>query len=283
MFTEKANECITHAHRGARAYAPENTMPAFHIAHKLGAEAIELDVNLTKDGYAVIFHDYVLTRTTNIAELPHLQKHGEKTGIHHLTLEEVQTLDAGKWYAESDPHAQIKNGKVSAEAASAFTGTTIPTLDELLIFIKQSGMLLNLEIKDQTTIDDHSHTIVHIILEQILKHDVKEQTMISSFNHDYLKTIHTEMPDMPLGVLTEERIEKPVEYCKQLNASAYHPCRTFTTADDIKALHEAGLMVNIWTINCEHELYAFANWGTSGLISDFPDRAIAAIQKVISS
>lgn len=55
MFTEKANERITHAHRGARAYAPENTMPAFHKAHELGAEAIELDVNLTKDGYAVIF------------------------------------------------------------------------------------------------------------------------------------------------------------------------------------------------------------------------------------
>ncbi|MEZ6853547.1 glycerophosphodiester phosphodiesterase [Halodesulfovibrio aestuarii] len=282
MFTEKANECITHAHRGARAYAPENTMPAFRKAHELGAEAIELDVNLTKDGYAVIYHDYVLTRTTNIAELPHLQKHGKKTGIHHLTLDEVRTLDAGKWYAETDPHGQINNGVVPAEIAAAFAGTTIPTLDELLIFIKSSGMLLNLEIKDQTQIGDHSHTIIHTILEQIFKHDVKEQTMISSFNHDYLTKIYAEIPDMPLGVLTEKRIEKSVEYCKKLNASAFHPCRTFTTADDIKKLREAGLMVNIWTINSEHELYAFAHWGTSGLISDFPDRALAAIQAVRS-
>ena len=280
MFTDKANERITHAHRGARAYAPENTMPAFQKALELRAEAIELDVNLTKDGYAVIFHDYVLTRTTNIAELPHLQKHGEKTGIHHLTLEEVRTLDAGKWYAEKDPHGQIAAGTVSAETAAGFEGTFIPTLDELLFFIKASGVLLNLEIKDQTKINDNSHTIVHTILEQIKTHDVQDQIMISSFNHDYLRTIHTEIPGMPLGVLTEERIENAVDYCKQLHAAAYHPCRTFTTADDIKALRKAGLMVNIWTINCEHELYAFANWGTSGLISDFPDKARSAIQEV---
>ncbi|SIO17782.1 glycerophosphodiester phosphodiesterase [Halodesulfovibrio marinisediminis] len=282
MFTNKANERITYAHRGARAYAPENTMPAFHKALELGAEAIELDVNLTKDGYAVIFHDFVLTRTTNIAELKHLQKNGEKTGIHHLTLEEVRSLDAGKWYAESDPYEQIKSGTVPAKIAEGFTGTIIPTLDELLFFIKASNMLLNLEIKDQTKIDDNTHTIVHTILEHIQKHGLEERILISSFNHDYLKTIHAEMPEMALGILTEERIENPVEYCKQLNAVAYHPCRTFTTADDIKDLREAGILVNIWTINCEHELYAFANWGANGLISDFPDRAGTAIQLVTS-
>jgi len=280
VFTDIADKRITHAHRGARAYAPENTMPAFQKALELGAEAIELDVNLTKDGYAVIFHDYVLPRTTNIAELPHLQKHGEETGIHHLTLEEVRMLDAGKWYAEKDPHGQIAAGTVSAKKAAMFEGTFIPTLDELLFFIKASDMLLNLEIKDQTTIGDNSDTIVHTILKQIKTHAIQDRVMISSFNHDYLKIIHAEMPEMPLGVLTEERIENAVEYCKQLNAAAYHPCRTFTTADDIKTLREAGLMVNIWTINCPHELYAFANWGTSGLISDFPDKAQAAIQEV---
>lgn len=282
VFTDKTNAHITHAHRGARGYAPENTMPAFHKALELKAEALELDVNLTKDGVAVIYHDYVLTRTTNIAELPALQKKGEKTGIHDLTLEEVRTLDAGKWYMENDPFEQIKEGTVSKETAAGFVGTRIPTLEELLAFIKESGMLLNLEIKDQTEIDDQSHTIVHTVLEHIRKFDVKNQTMISSFNHDYLKTIHEEMPEMPLGVLTEERIEQPVEYCKKLHAAAYHPCRRFTTSDDIKALHEAGMLVNIWTINCEHELYTFANWGTNGLISDFPDRARTAIQNVSS-
>lgn len=264
MFTDKANERITYAHRGARAYAPENTMPAFHKAYELGAEAIELDVNLTKDGYAVIFHDYVLTRTTNIAEQKHLQLHGEKTGIHHLTLEEVRSLDAGKWYAENDPYEQIAVGTVSADTAEGFTGTIIPTLDELLFFIKASGMLLNLEIKDQTKIGDNTHAIVHTILKHIRLHGLEKQIVISSFNHDYLKTIHAEMPEMPLGVLTEERIENPVEYCKQLNAVAYHPCRTFTTADDITALHEAGIMVNVWTINDEQELSNFANWGQMG-------------------
>lgn len=276
MFTNVSNICITHAHRGARGYAPENTIPAFKKAHELGAEAIELDVNLTKDGHVVIFHDFVLSRTSNIAEHPELQKEGKDTGIHHLTLNEVRTLDAGKWYAEKDPFEQIANGTVSKEEARAFTGTIIPTLEEVLEFIKQTGMLLNLEIKDQTKIGDNNQILVKKVLELITRHDVKSQTMISSFNHDYLRTIHKEMPDMPIGVLVEERLENPVAYCKKLNATAYHPCRKFTTADDLEKLREAGLMVNIWTINCEHELHAFANWGTSGLISDFPDIAMKA-------
>lgn len=273
MFTDVSNICITHAHRGARGYAPENTMPAFQKAHELGAEAIELDVNLTKDGHVVVFHDFVLSRTSNIADHPELQKNGEKTGVHDLTLKEVRTLDAGKWYAEDDPFDQIANGNISKEEAEAFTGTVIPTLEEVLIFIKESGMLLNLEIKDQTKIENDDQTLVYKVLKLITQYDVKAQTMISSFNHDYLRTVQKEMQDMPLGVLVEERLENPVEYCHKLKAVAYHPSRRFTTSDDIKKLREAGLMVNIWTINCEHELQAFANWGTNGLISDFPDLA----------
>lgn len=273
MFTDVSNICITHAHRGARGYAPENTMPAFKKAYELGAEAIELDVNLTKDGHVVIFHDFVLSRTSNIKDHPELQIKGEKTGIHDLTLNEVRTLDAGKWYAEDDPFGQIANGNVSKEEANAFAGTVIPTLEEVLAFIKESGMLLNLEIKDQTKINKKDQTLVYKVLGLINEYDVKTQTMVSSFNHDYLRTIQKEMPEMPLGVLVEKRLENPVEYCQKLKAVAYHPSRRFTTADDIKKLRAAGLMVNIWTINSEHELRAFANWGASGLISDFPDLA----------
>lgn len=283
MFIERAATQLTYAHRGARAYAPENTMPAFTKALELGAEAIELDVQLTKDGHPVVFHDYVLTRTTNISKLPQLQKHDEKTGIHHLTLREVQTLDAGAWYAKADPFNQITKGAVSSDEAAAFTGTQILTLEETLHFFKKSNMLLNLEIKDQTEIDDHTHTIVHTVIDQIRGRDVAAQILISSFNHEYLKTIHTIMPEMPLGVLTEERIEHPAEYCKKLNATAYHPCRSITTAEDIQALHNAGLLVNIWTINCEKELSTFAQWGTDGLISDFPDLALTAIKNVTLS
>ena len=283
MFTDVGNSCITHAHRGARGYAPENTMPAFKKAHELGAEVIELDVNLTKDGHVVVFHDFVLKRTSNISVHPELQKKGEKTGVHNLTLKELRTLDAGKWYAEVDPFGQITNDNVSKKEVEAFTGTVIPTLEEVLVFIKESGMLLNLEIKDQTKIGNDDQTLVYKVLELITQYDVKAQTMISSFNHNYLRTIQKEMPDMPLGVLVEERLENPVEYCKKLGAVAYHPSRRFTTADDIKRLREAGLMVNIWTINSEHELHVFADWGANGLISDFPDLAKAAAKDSAAS
>ena len=92
------------AHRGASGYAPENTLASMELAIKLGCDAIELDIHLTKDQQIVVCHDFTVDRTTN--------GRGE---IENLTLEDIKKLDAGSWFSDE------------------FKGEKIPTLEEVII------------------------------------------------------------------------------------------------------------------------------------------------------
>src|SRR5689334_8396777 len=91
------------AHRGASGTAPENTLPAFRRAEELGADMVELDVQLTRDGHPVVIHDRTLDRTTS--------GHG---AVRRRSLDEISTLDAGAWFGRS------------------FAGTRVPRLEEVL-------------------------------------------------------------------------------------------------------------------------------------------------------
>ena len=106
------------AHRGASAYAPENSMEAFKMAHEIGADGIELDVHLTKDGHLVVAHDETIDRCSNGSGL-----------IIDKTLSELLSFD-------------FSNNKEN------FSDIRIPTLEQVLDFIKQTNMVLNIEIKN---------------------------------------------------------------------------------------------------------------------------------------
>src|SRR5262249_9658280 len=110
------------AHRGASAYAPENTLPAFELAVQQTAGCVEHDVQVTKDGVLVCLHDPTLERTTNVRDVfprrgRDVQERGDTVRrwfVHDFTLAEVRQLDAGAWFS------------------STFASVKIPTYDELL-------------------------------------------------------------------------------------------------------------------------------------------------------
>ena len=109
---------LIYAHRGASAYAPENTMSAFHEAARRYADGIELDVQMTKDGVIVVMHDEDVSRTTNSQGL-----------VREKTLKEIKDLDAGGWYSR------------------LYVGEKVPTLEEVLTFLQGNSLRLNIEIK----------------------------------------------------------------------------------------------------------------------------------------
>ena len=109
---------IVLAHRGYSAKAPENTMAAFELALAVGADGIELDVHMTRDGEIVVIHDDTLDRTTN-----------GKGPVSDQTMAELRELDAGSWFSPE------------------FAGERIPTLKLVLELIKDKDVLLNIEIK----------------------------------------------------------------------------------------------------------------------------------------
>ncbi len=127
------NQTLVTAHRGYSAQYPENTIPAFQGAVKIGADCAELDVQQTKDGKIIVMHDSNLKRTCGVDK-----------NIWETTYEEIRYLDAGKWFDAS------------------FTGTTIPTLDEVVKYAR-GKIKLNIELKPSGYEKDFEKNVLDII------------------------------------------------------------------------------------------------------------------------
>jgi len=132
------------AHRGARSLAPENTISAARKALEVGADGWELDVQMSRDKKMVVIHDENLVRTSNVKEI---FPHREPWLVRDFTLKELQELDFGSWFNETDPFEQIAAGNVSKEEQRSFAGVKILSLEEALEFTKKSKWKVNIEIK----------------------------------------------------------------------------------------------------------------------------------------
>ena len=143
-------------HRGAAAYAPENTLAAFDKARELGCHLIEFDVMLSADGEAFVFHDENLKRTTN--------GRGE---IGLVTAEYVRSLDAGRWYSKQ------------------FRGEKIPTLREVIEWLTVSKVQANIEIKPYPGFTEQTTIAVLTHINRYWPQD-KELPVVSSFDLDAL-------------------------------------------------------------------------------------------------
>ena len=156
------------AHRGASAHAPENTIAAFQLALEQGADGIELDVILSKDGHLVVIHDDTVDRTT-----------GGKGYVRDMNLEELKSLDAGE-------------------------GQSIPTLDE--VFEEFGGrLIINVELKNYTSVFDG---LPIETAKLVKKHQLGESVIVSSFNPFNLPRFHARMPEVDLGLLTQPNTAK---------------------------------------------------------------------------
>lgn len=139
------------AHRGSAGTHPENTMAAFREAERVGADGIELDVHLTKDNEVVVIHDSTADRTTNGT--------GE---MRNLTLKELRKLDAGLNYSKK------------------YKGERIPALKEVLSWMQENTLELNIELKNVTV---EYPGFEEKLLEEVVEFGMEERLFLSSFNH----------------------------------------------------------------------------------------------------
>lgn len=231
------------AHRGASAYAPENTLPAFEMAEQMGADGVELDVQLTADGEVVVIHDETLDRTTN------------GTGaIAQLTLAEIRRFEAANGMPE-------------------YAGTTVPTLDEVFEALAPGRMTINVELKN---LFEFYPGIERAVLDLIAAHDLSDRVLISSFNHYSLKTVQQIDRELPLALLFSDGIYLPWEYAVEFGAKAIHPHYGFLRIPGlVEYAHAAGVAVNIWTVNEVADLGRVIGAGVDAVITNFPDRALS--------
>ena len=227
------------AHRGFSGRYPENTMLAFEKALEAGAEGIEFDVHLTKDGQLVIIHDELLDRTTDGTGL-----------VAERTLEELRQLDA------------------SAEYKGVYGVNRIPTLEEYYRLIQGRDCYTNIELKTGVI---WYPGIEEKVLEVIDGFGRRKDTVISSFNHFSILRMKELAPDLVCGFLEESRIIGPAAYCTKHGVECWHPLCYDMTEDVVKELKDAGIQINAWTVNRREDMVDMLEKEIDGVITNFPD------------
>ncbi len=234
---------VIFAHRGASAHAPENTLSAFVLARDLGANAIELDVQLTADQAVVVFHDMTVNRTTN------------GTGkISDFSLSTIKKLNAGHAYG------------------SAYENERIPSLAD--VFTKLTDFpLINIELKNLSSPTDN---LPALVADLIKKHRMEDRVLISSFNPIALRKFHKIIPDIPLGRF----FHKPplLEYFHlfpfQLKMfKSIHISFSELSIRWVKLFHSMDKLVFTYTLNNPGDMIEALNLGVDGFFTNAPGLA----------
>lgn len=229
------------AHRGASGYAPENTLASIKKAIELGADAIEIDIQMTKDGKLVVIHDWKLDRTTS-----------GKGYIFESTFDYIRSLDAGAWYSKD------------------FKDEKVPTLEEVIELVPKD-IMLNIEIKD---ISRGKKGIEEKMLEILKNYPEKmESFVVSSFHHNILKRIYKLSPKLKLALLTSSDLINISNYVSndEIRCYSYHPEVNLITKEAVNSLKEKNILTFVWTINTKEDFDYLNSINVDGVITNYPD------------
>ncbi len=259
------NKKLIVAHRGARSIRPENTMSAFKVAIKK-SDFIELDVGFTKDGVAVVIHDNTLERTSNVKDFPEFKKPYK---VVDYTYKQLKKLDFGSWFLRDDPFGTIKDGTVKKEELESLKRQKIPTLEKVLKLLKKHHFPVNIEIKDaiRTPFDK---TAVKKVIDIVEDNVMVNLVLLSSFRHSYMKEAHRINPNIDTAALREKPHHKNlVKHLKSLHVRSYNPSLDIANSDLIKDLSNAGIFVNIFTVNDKEKTKELFDEGAKAVFTDY--------------
>jgi glycerophosphoryl diester phosphodiesterase len=227
------------AHRGYSGRYPENTMLAFKKAAEAGADEIEMDVQLTKDGIVVIIHDESVERVT-----------GAKGWVRDFDFAELRKLDA----------SSVFRGK--------YGFNPIPSLDEYFDWVKDTAIVTNIELKNSNF---YYEGLEEKTIALVQKYGLEKRTIFSSFNHASLLKCKKLSPSIPCGVLVEQHVGGAGYYIKSNGLDFYHPAMKFLNDEVVEDCKKYGVEINVWTVNDMDGLLKAEAWGLRGIITNFPD------------
>jgi glycerophosphoryl diester phosphodiesterase len=261
FFRKNPPRPLVIAHRGGAGLWPENTLYAFEQAAALGADVIETDVRLTKDGALVLFHDDSVARTTDGAGR-----------VADLTLAELKRLDAGHRFTPDEGRTFPHRGR----------GLTVPTLAEA--FNISAGLRFNIEPKA----DDPA--LVTALCRAVREHAMAERVVVAAFRHATLEQFRRECPEVATSASASEASAFLARYKAGLAASYSPPMQALQvpeyaagmqvlTRDFVNAAHERKLHVHAWTVNSAEDMRRLLDAGVDGIMTDYPDRLLALLKE----
>ena len=237
------------AHRGASGNAPENTLAAFRKAVALGATFIETDLQLSRDARFVAIHDATVNRTTN-----------GQGAVHDMTLADLRKLDAGSWFG------------------SEFAGERIPTLEEIFEFSKKNDVVFYLEIKPGAAWGGE-----HALVGALRESGEIPRAVVISFDAGIVLNLRKIEPTLMTGLLYDGQIENPLEKAVEIGARQVAVRGDLVTPALIAQARKKDLQVVCWTVNHPAHMRMLAAAGVDGIMSDYPDRLVAAVRKEAES
>lgn len=227
------------AHRGYSAAYAENTMSAFLAAEKAGADGLELDTQLTKDGEIVVIHDEKVDRTTS-----------GNGFVKDFSFKEIRKLNANKKGIRKEP---------------------IPALAEVLEWLKTNNLVCNIEFKNGLI---PYEGMEEKVIELIHMYDLTDRIIISSFNHYSIVYSYQLAPEIETAPLFIEGIYMPWIYSQSIHAKGIHPKHSAVSDYIIKTTMENGIAVRPYTVNREKDIRRLFNVNCSAIITDDPVKAL---------
>ncbi len=229
------------AHRGASAYAPENTLEAFRLAVDMKAEGVELDVHLSRDGELMVGHDETVDRCS------------DGTGmICEMTCSQLKALDFGVRFPQ-------------------YRGAKMPTLEEVYRLLKPAGLFINIEIKSLPNIYEGIEQKLDDLASAM---GMQDRIIYSSFDHYTLVNMRRINSSVPLGILYSHGEYEPWKYAASIGVNALHPWYPSLKRPVVPDSQAAGIAVHPWTVDGEQDLAWMYRLGVEAVITNKPDIAL---------
>ncbi len=230
------------AHRGAKAYQPENTFAAYSLAVDQGADMLEIDIHLARDQSMPISHDALLERF------------GREGEISEVSLGELRAISLSAFEARGSdkPYREI------------------PILEEVL---DQFGDVIPLNLEIKTATEERPYPgLQKMVLDQVIERGLLEQTLISSFSDDVLGELRDLCPAARLGVLIDPRAPEGIfERADAVEAESINPHFVNADARLVERAHEKGLAVYVYTVDEPERMRGLFGIGVDGIFSNVPD------------
>jgi glycerophosphoryl diester phosphodiesterase len=251
---------VVYAHRGGARLRPENTIAAFDNGLSLGADGLELDVHLSRDGMVVVHHDPTLERTTNA-----------RGALSALTADELAALDAGHWFRSADDPTGFPFRQ---------RGLHVPRLREVLARYPGVPMIIELKVNDPE--------LARRTADEVRAAGAVDRVSFGSFGWRVLNAARQYEPGIATGASREEA--RWALYRSWIHWPAGHPAyrefqipersgsTTIVSPRFIQFARRANLPIKVWTVDEAADIRRLTQWGVDGIISDRPDVAVAVVR-----
>ena len=235
-------------HRGASAYAPENTLAAFHLAHVMGADGVECDVQFTKDRHVVVLHDTSLFRTAYVNRL-----------LCDMTLSEVKQLD-------------------NSCGMRHYRGEKVPTLGELLELARTDGFDVNIELK---TNFDEPCGLEEAVCRIVSEHGMEKHVIYSGNNHISLVHMKKINPTSECNLGFYQKCYREWDYAKMLGCDGIHPDYRFVDRTYVDACKNAGIICRVWAPDQPEDIRSMLQLGLD-ILTNKPDIAVEIRRNILN-